>query len=751
MSTAIPTYPFDPDGIATTNKVHEQQTIQSNGAFDYFYIIPKAAPFFQGESLKLKLYPGGRDLIEGKDYALGFHFMEASHTIGLPIYGAITFYDHTLQGIIDLEYQTLGGTWTLDEAKIMEIIGNEIRNPRITSWETVTELPQRFPVVNHSFDIDDFVGMKEVETSLEGIKEAIEQSGEGGIADHISNKSNPHEVTKTQVGLGLVDNYPTAALAEAQAGLLNNRFMTPVMTKAAIDALAISALNTHAADKNNPHEVSKAQVGLGLVQNFGLASQAEAEIASSNARYMTPVRTREAIMAIVGNDFEAHEANTSNPHQVNKAQVGLGNVPNLLLATDAQAQAGTVNDAFMTPLLTRSTIMALVGNTFNMHRQDFNNPHQTTKTQVGLGNVPNYPIATEAQAQDATDNATFMTPYLTRKTIAALVGEVTGGHTSDYSNPHRVTAAQVGAYSKTESDTLLAGKLGTGDKAIDSLRVFGFDQAGLETRIRGLDMNNALKFDGRTFTQAKTEILSGKAADSSLLNGQTLEQIQAGVNAGISDSKIQFFTPEVINYTGDDSGATAQPSWMKIGTIKQARDMGSMYDTTLLFTGGRNNDQLDDDIQCTALASLSCSMETGDDGVQYMKAKVAELRYLAPSNSPIKVGFREMGANLTSEIEIWIFSNQPRGRICVTELTYKRLTPETMATPTSANDLIKTRPTGVVDYTEVSLGKGLATSAQALDGTSTDTLMSPKATADVMDAFYSTLSATLATINSSFS
>lgn len=749
MSTAIPTYPFDPDGIATTNKVHEQQTIQSNGAFDYFYIIPKAAPFFQGESLKLKLYPGGRDLIEGKDYALGFHFMEASHTIGLPIYGAITFYDHTLQGIIDLEYQTLGGTWTLDEAKIMEIIGNEIRNPRITSWETVTELPQRFPVVNHSFDIDDFVGMKEVETSLEGIKEAIEQSGEGGIADHISNKSNPHEVTKTQVGLGLVDNYPTAALAEAQAGLLNNRFMTPAMTKAAIDALAISALNAHAADKNNPHEVSKAQVGLGLVQNFGLASQAEAEIASSNARYMTPVRTREAIMAIVGNDFEAHEANTSNPHQVNKAQVGLGNVPNLLLATDAQAQAGTVNDAFMTPLLTRSTIMALVGNTFNTHRQDFNNPHQTTKTQVGLGNVPNYPIATEAQAQDATDNATFMTPYLTRKTIAALVGEVTGGHTSDYSNPHRVTAAQVGAYSKTESDTLLAGKLGTGDKAIDSLRVFGFDQAGLETRIRGLDMNNALKLEGRSFDAAMKEILAGKAADSALLNGKTLSEIQASFNSGISDSKIQFTVPQVARFGNDESAP--QPNWTKIGSIKFAFDVGIGFDTVLMLSGGRNDESFNDDICPTAIATISAALEDkGADGL-LMGIKGTELRWLVPADSSFSLAYRVLGASDKSEIELWVYSGTQHERIDVTELTFKRFTPADMTRPTKASDLITTRPTGLLDFTVVNTGKGLATTDQALAGTSTTTLMSPKATSDVMDAFFSSLTSTLTTINSSFS
>jgi len=42
-------------------------------------------------------------------------------------------------------------------------------------------------------------------------------------------------ITKTQVGLGSVDNYGTATQAEVEAGTATNKFMTPQRTKQAID------------------------------------------------------------------------------------------------------------------------------------------------------------------------------------------------------------------------------------------------------------------------------------------------------------------------------------------------------------------------------------------------------------------------------------------------------------------------------------------------------------------------------------
>lgn len=57
-------------------------------------------------------------------------------------------------------------------------------------------------------------------------------------------------------------------------------------------------IDEHKQDKNNPHEVNKSQVGLGNVQNYGIALESQAKAGVSNAVYMTPLRTKQAIEAL---------------------------------------------------------------------------------------------------------------------------------------------------------------------------------------------------------------------------------------------------------------------------------------------------------------------------------------------------------------------------------------------------------------------------------------------------------------------
>jgi len=61
----------------------------------------------------------------------------------------------------------------------------------------------------------------------------------------------------------LVGNYPVATIGEAQAGTSNTLYMTPLRVKNQIDAYAIPQLTAHANRQDNPHVVTKAQVGLG--------------------------------------------------------------------------------------------------------------------------------------------------------------------------------------------------------------------------------------------------------------------------------------------------------------------------------------------------------------------------------------------------------------------------------------------------------------------------------------------------------
>ena len=54
-------------------------------------------------------------------------------------------------------------------------------------------------------------------------------------------------------------------------------------------------LSNHIGNKNNPHSTTKAQVGLGDVQNYGIATQAEAQAAKVDTKYMTPAKVKDLL------------------------------------------------------------------------------------------------------------------------------------------------------------------------------------------------------------------------------------------------------------------------------------------------------------------------------------------------------------------------------------------------------------------------------------------------------------------------
>lgn len=84
-----------------------------------------------------------------------------------------------------------------------------------------------------------------------------------------------------------------------------------------------------------------------------------------------------------------------------------------------------------------------VGATPASHATDKNNPHGVTKSQVGLGNVDN---TSDANKPVSTAQATAIADAKSAGTTAQTN---LNSHTSNKSNPHGVTAAQVGARPNT--------------------------------------------------------------------------------------------------------------------------------------------------------------------------------------------------------------------------------------------------------------------------------------------------------------
>jgi len=176
-------YPLDVTGRASTNKVvNERQTLNPPGeALDFHFILPMATPYYR-DSMKLVHITTGRALVRGIDWMPGHKFQAASFELENAyggVYASILFLDRTLSGQVQLaEYQTLGGTWTLNEPRILEILSNRMVDPRSLTFDEVSDKPTVFPPVDHNHPVDDFTGMAEMIEATNDVAAAIRQRTE---------------------------------------------------------------------------------------------------------------------------------------------------------------------------------------------------------------------------------------------------------------------------------------------------------------------------------------------------------------------------------------------------------------------------------------------------------------------------------------------------------------------------------------------------------------------------------------------
>ncbi len=173
-------YPLDVTGKASTNRVVlERQTLSAPvGNFDYHFIVTKAGPYYR-DSLKLRHIQTNRTLVRGTDWFPGHLFKSASEEteyVEGGIYQSILFADRTLSGQVEiLSYNVLGGDWSLEESKLLEILSNKTVDPRQVVFEQVSGKPEVFPPINHPHPADDMVGMREQVEATYQVSAAIRE------------------------------------------------------------------------------------------------------------------------------------------------------------------------------------------------------------------------------------------------------------------------------------------------------------------------------------------------------------------------------------------------------------------------------------------------------------------------------------------------------------------------------------------------------------------------------------------------
>lgn len=139
----------------------------------------------------------------------------------------------------------------------------EVTLPSASAEQAGTISADMFNKLNSGLNGDITNALNEAKAYTDAAKTALEkliQDSDKVIKEsldaHIGNKSNPHNVTKAQVGLGNVQNLAPADMPVSTAQAAAIADAKAAGTKAQTD------LNTHANRKDNPHNVTRAQLGL---------------------------------------------------------------------------------------------------------------------------------------------------------------------------------------------------------------------------------------------------------------------------------------------------------------------------------------------------------------------------------------------------------------------------------------------------------------------------------------------------------
>jgi hypothetical protein len=139
----------------------------------------------------------------------------------------------------------------------------EITLPSASAEQAGTISADMFNKLNSGLNGDITNALNEAKAYTDAAKTALEkliQDSDKIIKEsldaHIGNKSNPHNVTRAQIGLGKVQNLAPADMPVSTAQAASIADAKAAGTKAQTD------LSTHANRKDNPHNVTRAQLGL---------------------------------------------------------------------------------------------------------------------------------------------------------------------------------------------------------------------------------------------------------------------------------------------------------------------------------------------------------------------------------------------------------------------------------------------------------------------------------------------------------
>jgi hypothetical protein len=253
---------------------------------------------FYTESLRIVDQANQRVLVRGADYFAAELYEVPTARFGKEVCAIVVITNASVSANVSISYQAVGGEFGSSVQAIIQQIANMNLDERPLGWGSVIDKPSEYTPSHHLHDLGDIYGFEYVVHAIDRVRAAIlmgdvashdeiyayvdlvlgENAGTGAntdaaLAQHVNNRNNPHNVTLAQLGA-----YNRADV-DYLIGLARQELRTDYL----------GHITYHNNRSDNPHGVTAAQIGLGNVRNYPIASYDELVRGESNTAYATPL------------------------------------------------------------------------------------------------------------------------------------------------------------------------------------------------------------------------------------------------------------------------------------------------------------------------------------------------------------------------------------------------------------------------------------------------------------------------------
>ena len=438
------------------------------------------------------------------------------------------------------------------------------------------------------------------------------------VDDHISDRDNPHNVTKSQIGLGNVDNTSdiNKPISTATQNALDTKadsqelselskiVSEEIADRESSEGIINESISNHISDTNNPHNVTKEQLGLENVDN---TSDVNKPISTATQEALDDKADKTTVSSLRTEFDEEVRVRAEEDTNIKADLDTKADKSDVETALDTKADKTTVSSLSNT--LTKEIQDRQAGDNTNAtaistHATNKSNPHNVTKAQVGLGNVDNTsdadkPISTATQnalnlKADKSEISSLYRPKGSVATVNDLPSNAQIGDVYDVQSTgmnYVWTGSkwdELGAiidlspyYTKTEVDGALSGKVSksgdtmTGGLAVQFLSIVP-PTLDKNTTIPSATTNALMTF------RAKDSSQLGGIANFTQASGNRVTYMKTVGIDGTTEKRLDIW------HMPDNTAYLTFPSWSvgtndnsdKVLTIKMANSLPSLVHTT---------------------------------------------------------------------------------------------------------------------------------------------------------------------------